>query len=234
MADLGGKVAVCTGASSGIGAAIADRIEAAGATVHRVSRRGPIPLDVTDRAAVDQFVQSLERLDILVCAAGENVPRRALAELAPEDWDRILAVNLTGAFNFVASGLAKLREARGDVLFVASVSGHWPDPSGPAYQASKAGLIGLARAAGFELHGEGIRFSVINPGAVDTPIMDRWLESVPDREEAMRQVLKAQPLGRIGTPRDVAEAVLFLASDAASYISGAFLVVDGGMIAAGH
>jgi len=199
MADLGGKVAVCTGASSGIGAAIADRIEAAGATVHRVSRRGPIPLDVTDRAAVDRFVQSLERLDILVCAAGENVPRRALAELAPEDWDRILAVNLTGAFNFVAAGLAKLREARGDVLFVASVSGHWPDPSGPAYQASKAGLIGLARAAGFELHGEGIRFSVINPGAVDTPIMDK--RPTPPPAEMRARMLR---------PDDVAEAALLI------------------------
>lgn len=201
LADLGGKVAVCTGGSSGIGAAIADRLEAAGATVHRVSRRGPIALDVTDRAAVDQFVQGLDRLDILVCAAGENVPRRALVELTPEDWDRILGVNLTGAFNFVASGLVKLRHALGDVVFVASVSGHWPDPSGPAYQASKAGLIGLARAAGFELHGEGVRFSVINPGAVDTPIMDKRPAPPP-----------AEMRARMLQPGDVAEAALFMLS----------------------
>lgn len=201
MPDLAGKTAVVTGASSGIGAAIAGRLEAAGAEVHRVSRRGPVALDVSDRPAVDRFLDAVPRLDVLVCAAGDNIPRRRLEELTAESWDHLVAVNLTGAFNFVRAGLEKLRRARGDVLFVASVSGHWPDLSGPAYQAAKAGMIGLARGAGLELHGEGIRFSVINPGQVDTPIMLKRPSPPPPAVTA-----------RMLHSEDVAEAAMFILS----------------------
>ena len=86
-----------TGGSSGIGAAIADRLETAGAHVHRVARRGPVPLDVTDRAAVGRFMAALERLDILVCAAADNLPERQLRRLSAQSWDHILSVTLTGA-----------------------------------------------------------------------------------------------------------------------------------------
>ncbi len=199
MADLADKVAIVTGASSGIGAAIADRLAGAGAEVHRVSRRGPVPIDVTDRAAVAGFVDGLPRLDILVCAAAEQVPGRRLDQLTPENWDRIVGVTLTGAFNFVHAGLGKLRQARGDVVFIASVSGQWPDLSGPAYQAGKAGMIGLARGAGLELHREGIRFSVINPGMVDTPIMLK--RPVPPGPEQTALMLRSE---------DVAEAAFFM------------------------
>jgi len=147
LPELAGKTAVVTGASSGIGAAIADRLEAAGADVQRVSRRGPVALDVSDRAAVTAFLERLDRLDILVCAAGDNLPARRLEQLTGEAWDRLLGVNLTGAFNFVQVGLQKLRKAHGDVLLVASISGQWPDLSGPAYQASKAAVLGLTRGA---------------------------------------------------------------------------------------
>jgi NAD(P)-dependent dehydrogenase (short-subunit alcohol dehydrogenase family) len=198
---LDGKVAVVTGGASGIGGAIAGRLDAAGATVHRVSRRGPVPLDVADRAAVAGFVKSLPRLDILVCAAADNVPQRRLEELTTEVWDRLLAVNLSGAFYFVKASLAKLRESQGDVIFIASVSGQWPDVSGPAYQASKAGLIALARAAGFEMHTEGIRFSVINPGVVDTPMMLK--RPVPPPPEVAQHMLR---------PEDVAEAAMLMLS----------------------
>jgi NAD(P)-dependent dehydrogenase (short-subunit alcohol dehydrogenase family) len=201
LPELAGKTAVVTGASSGIGAAIAGRLEAAGANVHRVSRRGPVVLDVTDRPAVDSFVDGLEGLDVLVCAAGDNIPRRRLEELTAESWDHLIAVNLTGAFNFVRAGLDKLRRGRGDVLFVASVSGQWPDLSGPAYQAAKAGMIALARGAGLELHGEGIRFSVINPGLVDTPIMLK--RASPPPPEVTNRMLR---------PADVAEAAIFILS----------------------
>src|SRR2546421_496240 len=130
-----------------------------------------LALTVSDRAAVTAFLARLDRLDILVCAAGDTLPARRLEQLTGEAWDRLLGVNLTGAFNFVQAGLQKLRKAHGDVLLVASISGQWPDLSGPAYQASKAGLIGFARAAGLELHAEGVRFSDLNPGAEVTPVL---------------------------------------------------------------
>jgi NAD(P)-dependent dehydrogenase (short-subunit alcohol dehydrogenase family) len=199
LADFEGKVAVVTGGSSGIGRAIAERLEAAGATVHRVSRRGPVAVDVSDRKAVQRFIGGLDRLDILVCAAGDNIPERQLRQLSPENWDHLLSVTLTGAFNSVHAGLEKLRKSGGDVLFVASVSGQWPDMSGPAYQAGKAGLIALARAAGFELHTEGIRFSVISPGLVDTAILLK--RPVPPPPEVAADMLR---------PEDVAVAAMFM------------------------
>src|SRR5256886_1121302 len=148
---------------------------------------------------LDHFMAGLERLDVLVCAAGDNIPRRRLEELTAESWDHLVGVNLTGAFNFVRAGLQQLRRARGDVLFVASVSGQWPDVSGPAYQAAKAGMIGLARGAGLELHAEGIRFSVINPGMVDTPIMLK--RPSPPPPEVTSRMLRSE---------DVADAAMFM------------------------
>jgi len=199
LESLAGKVAVVTGGSSGIGQAIVSLLTEAGVTCHAVSRHGRVELDGTDQVAVRRFVDSLERLDILVCAAGDNLPRRRLEELTPEAWDHLLMVNLSGAFYFVNAGLAKLRAAHGDVVFIGSVSGQWPDPSGPAYQASKAGLSALARAAGFEEHQAGLRFSVINPGATDTPLLDK--RPVPPPAAVRKAMLR---------PQDVAEACLLM------------------------
>ena len=195
LESLAGKVAVVTGGSSGIGAAIVEMLTSEGVTCHAVGRRGPVALDVTDQPAVARFVGSLERLDILVCAAGDNLRQRRLDELTPESWDRLLAVNLSGAFYFIQAGLTRLRAAQGDVILVASVSGQWPDLSGAAYQASKAGMIGLARAAGFEEHANGVRFSVLNPGVTDTPILLK--RPTPPTPELAAQMLR---------PVDVAEA----------------------------
>jgi NADP-dependent 3-hydroxy acid dehydrogenase YdfG len=197
--SLAGKVAVVTGGGSGIGAAIVDSLTGAGVTCHAIGRRGPVKLDVTDQPAVQRFVNSLERLDILVCAAGDNVPRRRLEETSPEVWNHLIAVNLSGAFYFVNAGLSKLRKARGDVVMIGSVSSDWPDVSGPAYQASKAGMSALAAAAGFEEHLNGVRFSVIKPGAVDTPLLLK--RPVPPPPEVATAMLR---------PEDIAEACLML------------------------
>ena len=197
--SLSGKVAIVTGGGSGIGSAIVESLTAAGVTCHAIGRRGPIKLDVTDQPAVRRFVDSLEDLDILVCAAGDNVERRRLEELTPEVWNHLIAVNLSGAFYFINAGLKKLREARGDVVLISSVSSQWPDLSGPAYQASKAGLDALAAGAGFEEHLNGVRFSVIKPGVVDTPLLLKRPEPPPpDVSAAMLR------------PEDVAEACLML------------------------
>jgi NAD(P)-dependent dehydrogenase (short-subunit alcohol dehydrogenase family) len=199
--SLAGKIAIVTGGGSGIGAAIANALTAAGVTCHAISRRGPVKLDVSDQHAVQDFVDSLERLDILVCGAADQVQQRRLEQITPAVWDHLIAVNLSGAFYFINAGLTKLREARGDVILIGSVSGSWPDLSGPAYQASKAGLIALSRAAGFEEHRHGVRFSVINPGLTDTPIMLKRPAPVP-----------AETAAAMLTPEDVAEACLMMLS----------------------
>jgi NAD(P)-dependent dehydrogenase (short-subunit alcohol dehydrogenase family) len=196
---LAGKVAIVTGGGSGIGAAVVHALTGAGVTCHAVSRRGPVKLDVSHQKAVQEFVDSLPRLDILVCGAADQVPGRRLDQITPATWDHIIAVNLSGAYYFINAGLAKLRAARGDVILVGSTSGSWPDLSGPAYQASKAGLIALSRAAGFEEHRNGIRFSVINPGLTDTPIMLK--RPTPAPPEVAAAMLR---------PEDVAEACLMM------------------------
>ncbi len=218
---LSGNTAVVVGASSGIGLATANLFVDAGAAVHAAARRREAieegagerissgmmkahTLDVSDSGAVEKVIGEVGEaggIDTLVIAAGLNVPERRLQQLSPESWDGILSVNLSGAFYCVRAALPYLREARGLVVLISSVSGSWPDMSGPAYQASKAGMTGLAHAAGFEEHQNGVRFTSILPGIVDTPILDNRPEP-PGRE--IRDVsLK---------PEDVAAACLFLAT----------------------
>jgi NADP-dependent 3-hydroxy acid dehydrogenase YdfG len=210
---LDGRVALVAGASSGIGLATALAFADAGASVHAVARRRePIEaaagsraitahaLDISDRSAVGDFAARLDApLDALVVAAGINFPERRLEQLTPEAWDRMIATNLTGAFNLAHAFLERLRDARGDVVLIGSVSGSWPDVSGPAYQAAKAGLQAFARGAGFEEHANGVRFTTINPGVVDTPILDH--RPVVPGPELRARMLAAE---------DVAAACLFV------------------------
>ena len=208
MSEIDGKTAIVTGASSGIGLATCRLLTVHGASVHGVARR-PIEaegvhshsVDVRDRSAVQRLVAEIGEVDILVYATGTNLPERRLEQLTQEAWDELIDVNLSAAFRFVHACLPALRRNRGDVVVVASVSGQWPDLSGPAYQASKAGLMALARASSFEEHGRGVRFSSVNPGLVDTPLLERR-PVVPSRE-VLDLALK---------PEDVAEAVLFVLS----------------------
>ena len=160
-------------------------------------------LDVRDRDAIAQLARRLADegpLHALVVAAGINVKRRRFDETSPEDWDRILATNLTGAFDLVRALLPALRETRGDVVLIGSVSGDWTDRSGSAYQASKAGLHALVRAAAFDEE-HGVRFTTVAPGVVDTPILENRPE-VPDAEARTKMLL----------PEDVAAACLFAVS----------------------
>ena len=214
---LSGKTTVVIGASSGIGLATANLFADSGATVHAAARRkGAIEegaggravtaheLDISDEAAVRSTLEGIgqsDGIDVLVVAAGMNFPERRLEQLTGESWDAMISVNLSGAFYAVRAALPYLRASQGLAVLVSSVSGSWPDASGPAYQASKAGMTELAHAAGFEEHQNGVRFTAILPGIVDTPILDNRPEPPP--RELREASLQAE---------DVAQACLFLAT----------------------
>ena len=214
---LSGKTAVVIGASSGIGLATANLLADSGATVHAAARRkvaieagvegravSAHELDISDEAAVRRTLEGIgdaDGVDVLVVAAGMNFPERRLEQLTGESWDAMISVNLSGAFYAVRASLPYLRASQGLAVLVSSVSGSWPDASGPAYQASKAGMTELAHAAGFEEHQNGVRFTAILPGIVDTPILDNRPEPPP--KEVRDASLQ---------PEDVAQACLFLAT----------------------
>ena len=214
---LSGKTMVVIGASSGIGLATANLFADSGATVHAAARRKDAieggaggravtahELDISDEAAVRSTLEGIgesDGIDVLVIAAGMNFPERRLEQLTGESWDAMISVNLSGAFYAVRAALPYLRASQGLAVLVSSVSGSWPDASGPAYQASKAGMTELAHAAGFEEHQNGVRFTAILPGIVDTPILDNRPEPPP--KEVREASLQAE---------DVAQACLFLAT----------------------
>ena len=154
-------------------------------------------LDFTDAEAVAAFAAAFERVDALIISAGTNIKERRLHELTPGSWDRMLAANLSGPFYAIHSFLPKLKAARGTVVIISSVSGAYTDRSGPAYQASKGGVIKLSHGAGFESGGD-VRFTVILPGVVDTDILDNRPE--PPTREVRDQMLHAE---------DVAAACVF-------------------------
>lgn len=201
LQSLTGRVALVTGAGTGIGASISRRLLAAGVRVHGVSRRIetlesvdpqalaegrfiPHAVDVSDSAAVHALAEELgqtDPLDILVCAAGTNVPKRRFAELTDDSFDEIIKTNLYGVFTTMQATLDQIRAAAGDIVIVSSIAATWPDHSGAAYGASKAALLGLARGASRDEHGNGVRICTILPGIVDTPILDKR-PSPPPRE----------------------------------------------------
>lgn len=251
---LDGKAALVTGGAAGIGAGIAERFVEAGASVaifdinaeslrqcaDRLRAKGPVLAlggDVASeeaaRSAVERTVAQFGSLDILVNNAGIDISG-PITDLTSEAWERLMAVNLKGAYHFSKYAVPRMQGRGGVILNISSVRAFVSYPGGAAYDSSKAALIALTRALALD-HGEDrIRVNAICPGYIDTPMTEEWLRMVPDREATLRQVLAVHPLGRMGTPRDIAEAALFLASDAASFITGTALVVDGGMSAAGH
>ncbi len=206
---MDGRVALVTGASSGIGAAIARAFLDAGARVHVAARRGDAmiaeigqaaiddgrcivhPIDVSDSAAMLELGATLaatDPVDTLVCAAGFNVPKRRVAELTVETWDQLVAVNLSGVFYALHATLDQLRERNGDFVVISSVTASWPDHAGAAYGATKSGLLGFARGTGIDEHGNGVRVTTVLPGIVNTPILDkRPIPPVPELREWMVQ-----------------------------------------------
>jgi 3-oxoacyl-[acyl-carrier protein] reductase len=241
------KVAIVIGAARGIGAAIAERLVEEGArvtiadtlvndgktTAKRLDARGDarfVPVDVGRKQSVDALVQGTlarcGRVDILVQNAG-IYPYTMLPDIPVEEWDAVLGVNLRGCFLAIQACIPSMRAQRyGRIVLTSSITG--PRVSSPGhghYSASKAAINGLIRAAAVELAPDGITVNGVEPGNILTEGMQA--ERSPEFISAME---RSVPLGRLGTPRDVAHAVLFLASDEAAYVTGTTIIIDGGQI----
>jgi 3-oxoacyl-[acyl-carrier protein] reductase len=241
--DLTGRVALVTGSTRGIGRAIAERLAGAGATVAVVGRdqakaeeaataigngaRG-FACDVSDVAQVTALIAAVEQalgaVDILVNNAGLTRDNLML-RIKDEDWDAVIDANLRGAFATMRAATRGMMKRRwGRVINIASIVGITGNKGQANYAASKAGLIGLSKSVAKELASRNILVNVVAPGLVETDM------TAAMTDDARTQMAAAIPLERVGKPDDIANAVLFLASDMASYITGQVLVVDGGMV----
>lgn len=246
MFDLTAKVALVTGAGSGIGQAIAETFARAGArvwvvdcdvaagetTVARVRAEGGVAefaaLDVADDTASLALAARLPGLDILVNNAGIGHVGNLLATTAA-DLDRLYAVNVRGVFNRCrAFGPAMLTRGSGSVINLASIGGVVAVRDRLAYTITKHAVVGLTRALALDHSHTGVRFNAICPGRVETPFVKTRLAEYPDPEKAWREMASTQLTGRMARPEEVAAAALYLASDEAAMVTGSCLMIDGG------
>ncbi|HZX08168.1 SDR family NAD(P)-dependent oxidoreductase [Kribbella sp.] len=246
MDEFEGKVAIVTGGLSGIGLAAAELLSSRGATVIPAGLPGPatapgvVELDVTDAAAcarlVDEVVRTYGKLDIVIAAAG--IQRYGdVAETSAAEWNQVLDVNVTGAFNIIKPALPQLRaQGSGAIVLVSSVQAFVTQESVAAYTTSKGALNALARSIAVDEAPHGIRANTVCPGSVDTPMLRASARTFSDGTPAGEQHLidtwgRMHPLGRVAHPTEVAEAIAFLAGPRSSFITGTALPVDGGLLA---
>lgn len=246
-----GKVALVTGASAGIGRAAAEAFAREGArvvvadidveggeeTVRLIQEAGGeavfVLADVSDGAAVeamvDKTVKTWGRLDCAHNNAGLAEKRVLTADLTEDNWDRIIGINLKGVWLCMKHEIPQmLRQEGGSIVNTSSVVGLVGVRQQPAYVASKHGIVGLTKAAALDYARAGIRVNAVCPGPIRTPALDRYMRKSPQVE---KQLVAGNPSGRLGTPEEIAEAVVWLCSDAASYLTGYALVADGGTVA---
>src|SRR4051812_35979256 len=250
-ASFAGKVAFVTGAASGIGRATAAAFASVGATVAvaDVSEQGnqetaqliedqggralAVRCDVTSgqdvKAALDHVVDAFGRLDIAFNNAGVEQPVGPAAEVSEEQWDRIVDINLRGVFLCMKHEIPlMLQQGGGAIVNTSSGAGVKGFAGQAAYCAAKHGVVGLTKAAALDYAKAGIRVNAVCPGIIETPMMDRFSGGTP---EGRARVIAQEPVGRMGRPEEIAAAVVWLCSDAAAFVVGHAMVIDGGQTA---
>ena len=247
---LSGKVALVTGAGSGIGRAIARLSAQEGATVAAAGRTPehlaetaagsagaivPVVMDVTDEASVARCVREVlerfGRIDVLVNNAGIGTTK-SVVEVEPDEWDRVFAVNVRGVYLCTRAVVPQmLGQGGGSIVNIASVLGLVGVAKRAAYAASKGAVIALTKQVAVEYAGDNVRCNCVCPGTVATEWVDRLVAASDDPGATLQSLEARHPLRRLATPEEVARAVVYLASDAAAFVTGSALVIDGGQSA---
>ena len=235
--SLEGKTAAVIGAASGIGEAVALGCERQGATVVRFDIKGDAgkgigELDIRDSASVDRAFNETDTkyggIDIAICTPSINV-RKPILKYSDEELSRVLDVNIKGNFNVLrAAGRVMTKRKKGSIILFASVRAEVVEPGQGAYAATKAGIIQLARAAAAEYGPHGVRVNAIGPGVIETPLT----APIKANAEWYNAYAAKSVFNRWGKPEELVGAAVFLASDAASYVTGSVIFVDGGWLAA--